>query len=276
MTGLPHLFPTIETSDPRFERDGLRHIVVRSQALGRRADITVFVPAGHPKTHSLLLLLHGVYGSHWSWAQRTGVHLLAQRMIDAGEIEPLVIAMPSDGLWGDGSGYLPHPGSDAESWIVDEVVAATRQTVPCLEPNAQLSIAGLSMGGYGALRLGSRYASQFAAVSAHSPITHISQMGNFTCEPLDPRRNLNADGTDPDEDLDPLFWMRKNRLILPRLRFDCGSSDPLVAGSRALHTALAADQIAHVYEELPGGHEWSYWEQNIVRTLRFVNASPSR
>jgi putative tributyrin esterase len=274
LTGEQQLFPTIETSDPRFERDGLRHIVVRSPALGHRADITVFVPAGHPRTRTLLLLLHGVYGSHWSWAQRTGVHLLAQRMIDAAEIEPMVIAMPSDGLWGDGSGYLPHPGSDVERWIVDEVVAATRLSVPCLEVNAQLSIAGFSMGGYGALRLGSRYASRFAAISAHSPITHISQMGNFTSEPLDRYRQLNADSIDPDEDLDPLFWMRKNRLVLPRLRFDCGSSDPLVVGSRALHTSLAADHIPHIYEELPGGHEWSYWEQNVARTLRFVNAPP--
>jgi putative tributyrin esterase len=269
LIGEQHLFPTIETSDPRFERDGLRHIVVRSPALGHRADITVFVPAGHPRTRTLLLLLHGVYGSHWSWAQRTGVHLLAQQMIDAAEIEPMVIAMPSDGLWGDGSGYLPHPGSDAERWIVDEVVAATRLTVPCLEANAQLSIAGLSMGGYGALRLGARYSSRFAAISAHSAITHISQLGNFTSEPLAPYLQLNS-----SEDLDPLFWMRKNHLILPRLRFDCGSSDPLVAGNRALHTSLGAYGISHVYEELPGGHEWSYWEQNVARTLRFVNPPP--
>lgn len=266
MSGKNQGFRTIEFSDPRFEHEGLRQIVVKSRALERRADITVFVPAGNPPTHTLLILLHGVYGSHWSWALRTGVHRIAQQMIVVHEIEPMVIAMPSDGLRADGSGYLPHAGEDAERWIVEEVVAATKMVAPCLVANTQLAIGGLSMGGYGALRLGAKYAALFTAISTHSAITHVDQMVNFVEEPLESYRELSE-----DDDLDPLYWLRKNRAILPRLRFDCGSSDSLAAVNRQLHAALDQEKISHQYEELDGGHEWSYWERNVPRTLRFAS-----
>ena len=103
-------FTSVELSDPRFERDGLRVVTVKSPALGRRADVTVYVPTGGADPLPLVVLLHGVNGSHWSWALRGGAHLTATRLIETGELPPVAIAMPSDGLWGDGSGYVTHDG----------------------------------------------------------------------------------------------------------------------------------------------------------------------
>ena len=99
-------FRTVELSNPRFERDGLRQATVKSAALKRRGDITFFIPTQLQgvQVSTLLILLNGVYNSHWGWAFHAGVHLTAQRLIDIGEIRPLMIAMPSDGLWGDGAG----------------------------------------------------------------------------------------------------------------------------------------------------------------------------
>ena len=96
-------FRTTEISDPRFERDHLRFITVKTPHLKGRADICVFVPPELQEGQVLpvILLLHGVYGSAWSWALKTGVHLKAMLMIEEGEIPPLIIAMPSDGLWGE-------------------------------------------------------------------------------------------------------------------------------------------------------------------------------
>jgi hypothetical protein len=116
-------FRTIEISDPRFEAANLRFITVKSVPLKRRGDICVFVPpAVADGDLPIVILLHGVYGSAWSWAHSGGVHLSAQEMIDTREIPPMIIAMPSDGLWGDGSAYLPHTGFDFEQWIVDDVI----------------------------------------------------------------------------------------------------------------------------------------------------------
>jgi enterochelin esterase-like enzyme len=53
------------------------------------------------------------------------------------------------------------------------------------------------------------------------------------------------------------------------LRFDCGTGDGLLAGNRALHAALDARGVEHVYEEFPGGHDWPYWKLHVADTLRF-------
>lgn len=55
-------FHTVELSDPAFEREGLRHATVKSRALGRRGDVTLWVPRA-PRIGGLLILLHGVWGS---------------------------------------------------------------------------------------------------------------------------------------------------------------------------------------------------------------------
>ena len=259
---LPCPFHTVELSDPAFERDGLRLATVKSAALKRRADISFWVPDA-PLIHTLLILLHGVYGSHWVWSLKGGAHRTAHRMILAGEIAPVVLAMPSDGLGRDGSAYLSWPAAeDVERWIVDEVPAIARLAAPALHPEANIAIAGLSMGGYGALRLGARYPGRFCAIAAHSAITRIEDMAAFVEEPL--AQYLTCA---PSQELDPLFWMRGHRDRLPPLRFDCGTDDPLLDSNRRLHQALLAEHIPHAYHEFPGGHEWSYWQQHIAGTL---------
>ncbi len=258
-------FRTVELSDPRYEHEGLRVVTVKSPALGRRADVSVWAPAAGPIA-TLLILLHGVYGSHWVWALKAGAHRTAAHLVASGEISPLVLAMPSDGLSRDGSAYLTRPhGEDAERWIVEEVPAIARLAAPALARDARVAIAGLSMGGYGALRLGAKYPERFAAISAHSAITEIDEMGQFVTEPL-------ADYLvcAPPAELNPLYWLRQNKEELPKLRFDCGLEDSLISGNRKLHAALETEQIPHRYEEFPGDHEWDYWAAHIERTLRFV------
>ncbi len=259
-------FPTVELSDPAFERDGLRYVTVRSPALGRRADVTLWIPDA-PRIDTVLLLLHGVYGSHWVWSLKAGAHRTAQALLERGEIEPMVIAMPTDGLDRDGSGYLAWPqGLDVERWIVEEVPAIARLAAPALTPTPRLAIGGLSMGGYGALRLGAKFPHLFHAISAHSAITRIPDIAPFVQEPLEQYLACSS-----AQDLDPLYWMRRHHRQLPALRFDCGVSDPLLPGNRALHDALEMEGVAHVFEELPGSHDWPYWASHFERTLRHAD-----
>ena len=259
-------FRTVEISDPIYERDGLRSITVKSAALGQRADVSIWAPDA-PAIGTLLILLHGVYGSHWLWALKGGAHVVAQSMLEHGEIAPLVIAMPSDGLCRDGSGYLTWPGAqDVERWIVDEVPAIAHLAVPALLPHANVAIAGLSMGGYGALRLGAKYARRFSSISAHSAITSIEDLASFVEEPLS-----NYLACAPRQELNALHWMRTHRDELSPVRFDCGTADTLLASNRELHQALEQAGIAHQYHEFSGGHDWSYWQAHIVETLRHVD-----
>jgi S-formylglutathione hydrolase FrmB len=257
-------FRTVEISDPRWERDGLRQVTVKSPSLGQRADVTVFacLGAGQSTNVPLVILLHGVYGSHWAWAMKGGAHETAARLCAAGEIPPMVLAMPSDGLWGDGSGYLAHRTQDFERWILDEVPAATALAAPCVGPQSPLFIAGLSMGGFGALRIAGKYPHRFAAASGHSSATHLDQLRDYVEEPLSTFTAL-------EEDRSILNTYLRQKGPLPRIRFDCGTEDPLLEANRALHRELKAADIPHQYEEFPGGHEWPYWQRHLADTLRF-------
>ena len=257
-------FRTTEISDPKFESDHLRFITVKTNNLKGRGDICVFVPPlRNAKNLPLVILLHGVYGSAWVWTQKAGVHLTAWEMMQNKEIPPMVIAMPSDGLWGDGSGYLAHHQKDFEKWIVEDVPNAVFENIPSVGKKSELFISGLSMGGFGALRLGIKYATKFKAISAHSSITDIAQMPRFVEELTE-----NYIQADPLEN-SVLGVLKKYGGNIPKLRFDCGSEDELLLHNRQLHSSLERLKIEHIYEEFSGGHDWLYWQEHVKNSLRF-------
>lgn len=260
------MFFTIEFSDPRFEKEYLRNITVKTKNLQGRGDITVFVPPNIPENQSipLVILLHGVYGSHWAWTQKAGVHHTTLRLIEEGKISPMILAMPSDGLWQDGSGYLAHQTQDFEKWIVEDVPQAVKECTSLFTEKSPIFITGLSMGGYGALRLGAKYPNVFKAFSGLSSVTTFQEMGQFM-ENQD-LSNLTQQAQQPE---DVLTTILEHKNTLNPFRFDCGSEDILIDGNRQLHQALCENNIAHIYEEFTGKHEWAYWEKHIIDTLIF-------
>lgn len=257
-------FRTVECSDPSIPMDGLRFATVKSRALRQRADVTLYVTPAADGVADLpiVILLHGVYGSHWAWALKGGGHRTAARLVADGALPPLALVMPSDGLWGDGSGYVAHGGQDFERWIVDEVPALAVEAIPGCTPRSPLLIAGLSMGGWGALRLAGKYPSRFAAAAAHSAMTDIAQFDSLV---EDARDAWSAAATDRSV----AAALLDARERLPPIRFDCGRDDPFVEGNRALHAALDAAAIAHRYIERDGSHDWPYWSTALEGTLRF-------
>jgi len=257
-------FRTIEISDAEHERDHLRLVTVKSAALKGRGDISVFVPPGcETQALPIVILLHGVYGSHWAWALKGAAHKTALALIEKKRIRPMILAMPSDGLFGDGSGYVAHQ-ADYESWIVRDVPAAVCEAAPQADSKT-LFISGLSMGGFGALRLGGKFAALFRGISAHSSITHFSQMAQFVEEPL------NVYGMLPESEQFAAHALIGHAPTLPPLRFDCGASDPLIEPNRALHRELLAAGVPHRYDEFSGGHGWEYWREHLTDSLLFFD-----
>lgn len=258
-------FRTVELSDPRFEVNGLRFITIKTPHLKGRGDICVFVPEDIPAGQAapVVILLHGVYGSAWCWAYQAGVHLQAMELIRQKDIPPMILAMPSDGLWGDGSAYLPHHEYHFEKWIASDIPEVLASHIAGAGPASPLFISGLSMGGFGALRIGAKYGKRFAGISAHSSITSLPQMKLFVEEEVS---GYNQQDT-TDEDV--LAAMLRHREYLPPVRFDCGKEDLLIEYNRELHARLKEQDIDHLYEEYPGGHQWPYWEKHIGKSLRF-------
>lgn len=266
MSDTPSYFRTTESGDFPCEGGVLKHVTVKSPALGGRADASIYLPdqvRGLDKV-PIVILLHGVYGSHWTWAGMGKAHTTLQFLLEAGEVSPVILVMPSDGLWGDGSAYLKHNGKDFEKWIVDEVPRLVSE-VTGNASDAPLFIAGLSMGGYGALRLGASYPERFTAFAGHSSITCFSEMSLFVEEPL------NAYGDVDEVDSSVIAAMLRNKDRLPPFRFDCGVDDLLLEGNRRLHGELRDAGIEFTYQEFPGSHEWPYWIEHIKDSFRFFD-----
>ncbi len=262
-------FQPIELSDPCYERDHIRNLTFYSSALGGRGDVSLFVPPGCealPKV-PIVLLLHGVYGSHWAWFLSGGAHRTALQLITEGRIRPMILVAPSDGLGGDGTGYLSKPdrndeAKNYEAWISEDVLGCIRELFPCTSPRGPVFISGLSMGGYGALRLGAKYAGRFQGISAHSAVTKISELDEFVRKPID------LAGIAPEE-ADIMHWMRVNRKKLPPIRLDCGTEDSLFASNLAMHAELDREHIPHQFVANSGDHSWPYWKTHIADTLLF-------
>jgi len=91
-------FRTLEISDATLSPACLRFLTVKSAALRRRADVTLVLPepgARSPSRHlPIVMLLHGVYGSHWAWAFKGGAWATGVRMMREGTLPPMVLAMP--------------------------------------------------------------------------------------------------------------------------------------------------------------------------------------
>jgi enterochelin esterase-like enzyme/predicted RNA-binding Zn-ribbon protein involved in translation (DUF1610 family) len=252
-------------SSATFESEGIRQMTVFSAALRGRGDISFACPPAqvvHPNL-PIVILLHGVYGSHWSWFQQGGAHRVAASMYQAGTSDPFVLACPSDGLSREGTCYLSLEDGNYEQWVLD-VPELIRAAVPACTALSPVFLCGLSMGGYGSLRLGTKHPERFAGISAHSPVTEPEMFRSvFSPEHADEILAQHC------RDWEILTCAKDHLEKIPPLRFDCGVNDSFQPANERLHDGLTLLGVPHRYEVLPGGHDWSYWNSNLPRSLSF-------
>lgn len=255
----------IEKTNPEYGRADTMTLTLQSTNLNRRQDVSVYNAYSTQKDLPIVILLHGVYGNHWVWMDMGGAHLVYDSLRQQGLTE-FVLVMPSDGgLW-EGSGYLPIPNQgDYDKWIVEDVLQGVLESVDSVSDKSNLYISGLSMGGYGTLRLGAKYAHKFKGISAHSSITKVEDLALFVETPIE-----NYQTADSSES-DIVYWCQKNKDILPPIRFDCGKDDQLFESNQTLVSQLELANIVFEYQTFEGGHEWPYWHEHLKDTLRFFN-----
>lgn len=253
-------------TNPDYTPPGVTFLSLKSSHLKGRGEVTIYVPEGakNQKDVPFIILLHGVYGSHFSWLFQAGAHRVLEQMIEDKKIEPFILVMPSDGLTGDGSGYLPHLDKDHEKWIVEDVIAAIKFHFTEITGHSLAFISGLSMGGYGALRLGIKYHNIFAGISAHSAITDLDDLQTFIDEDI--RTYLTSDTIKESTIIGSAI---KYRDFLPPIRIDCGADDRLIESNRRLHRQLNEAGIHHLYEEFEGMHNYAYWSRHIGDSFAF-------
>ncbi len=230
----------------------LRH---DSLALGRKARLTVLFPqAAGP--FPALYLLHGYGGDAESWTRDFALQSLAAD-------RRFLIVMPEGGL-----GYYlndPRPGGAAwEDHVLRDTVGLVERLFPARRERAARAVAGLSMGGYGAFRLALSHPDMFGAAISLSGSLYF---GSGPHPRGDPARNALMAAAGPEAS--DLFRLAAALPAgrRPRLAFDCGTEDDLLAFNREFHAHLERLNYPHEYAECPGGHNAAYWSGRLPDTL---------
>lgn len=211
---------------------------VPSAAFGRALKVNVYLPPGfqHGQALPVLTLLHGGGMDADQWWRTGHVERYADRLIASGRVKPFVIVMPSSG----GRSY----DGPAERFIVDELPAWLQAHHGLVPTRAQSAIAGMSMGGYGSVKL---------------PLAAPQRWGYAH----------GLSGWYPDE----LIADVKRAGPLPvELVLRCGTEDELLPTNRALLAAVRAQGLTPGYREDAGGHTFHYWSQVTEEMLTGVDA----
>lgn len=256
---------TLEFSDPGDLQDGLVFATANTDSLSGRGDCSFVLPPQTSISMPLVILLHGVHGSHWSWPVLGRAAETLNRLVITGQIQPMVLAMPSDGLAGYTTAYLDAPGRQVSEWITSDVPAMAGELAPKLGDTR--FIGGLSMGGWGAIRLAMTGGVRFSAMAAHSTVVRIDRDSLFDAGP----KGFDIDSLD-DGERDLITLLTNSDAEVPPFHLDCGTDDPLIGTNRELHRRLDEAGIPHEYGEYPGGHTWQYWRDHLTDALRFFHA----
>ena len=143
----------------------------------------------------------------------------------------------------------------------------TFRTIPTREGRVT---AGLSMGGYGALKLALKHPDLFCAAVSHSGAVDVGRR-DFSGEDDWAREWRPIFGAKPEGGMDDLFALAPSLDLanIPALRIDCGVDDFLIEDNRKFDAHLTALGVAHEYAEHAGQHDWNYWNRHILDTLAF-------
>ena len=142
---------------------------VASAALGRDVKFTVYLPDGYkeaPGKYPVVYLLHGAGGDEYEWARKGGAVETLDGLIKRGLMRPTIAVMPTTGpasWWADGA------AEKAETALMTELLPYVEAKYKASTERSGREIAGLSMGGYGALNLSLSYPAKFCAAGIISP-----------------------------------------------------------------------------------------------------------
>jgi len=244
-----------------------------SKTLALSVSAHVIIPQTAAKKrrtpHPTLFLLHGLSDDHTMWMRRTSIERYAAA-------RNLAVVMPAVGR-----SYYQDMASGPRYWtyLSEELPAVMRSFFPLSETRADNFAAGLSMGGYGALRLALAHPKKFAAVASFSgALDYVGRLresgktgSRFSKSEWDSVAGASADAAGTGSDLQYLAKrVAKGTGPKPAVWLSCGTEDDLIGDSRAFHRHLDAIGCRHHYEETPGDHDWAYWDRQIERAIAWL------
>ncbi|MEQ9185021.1 MAG: alpha/beta hydrolase family protein [Thalassobaculaceae bacterium] len=243
--------------------------------MGAPIDVRVYVPSTGATIGPLpvVYLLHGFGGGAGDWLGGGGAKATADRVFAMPDAVPMLLVMPGVG----NSWYVDSEKHGAwERALIDDLIPAIERIYPVRRERGQRFVAGLSMGGYGALRLAVHHPRVFGAAAAFSPAVFEDVRSAAEFPDFQLRFFAGAFG----EPLDPALFNAANIFapldtIPPTLETGfyvmTGDHDGLGLWDGALRFFRAARAAGHPVELRvhDGDHEWRLWREELEPALRW-------
>jgi len=250
-----------------------------SKILGHTVAYCVLLPPSYDaektRRYPILYLLHGL-GDNEQMLIHSGGFNLVEDLWERHQLGDLLIVTPDGGS----SFYINSRDGQrrCEDFFLQEFLPQIEKRYRTRAGRASRGIAGISMGGYGALHLAFRHPELFGAVGAHSAAL-LARLPTVTVSDSRQMARSRVLGDAFGSPLDPVFWKQNDPLTIARtaslaglqIYFDCGSEDDygFDAGAVALDKILGSRHIPHEFHLYPGGHNWVYVAEHLPALLQF-------
>ena len=253
---------------PIKEPVAVKDSIFYSSSLQRNMHYRVIIPRDYATGGRVpvLYLLHGLYGDYQNWDTSTGLENYVQNL------HWLIVMPDADDSWYTNSATVP--AERFEDYIVKDLIAEIDGKYRTIHDGHTRAISGLSMGGYGAVKLGLKYPELFAfagslsgAFNAAQDLDHLRP--EFRTKLLEVFGNEGGD-TRAENDIFRLL-NTPHQAPYPYFYVACGTADFFLSTNRALTQELSAKKLAYEYHETSGGHTWEYWDQALKPMLNAID-----
>jgi putative tributyrin esterase len=230
---------------------------------------------GSRPPYPVLYLLHGRSDDHTAWVRNTNIERFVRGL-------PLIVVMPDGGrgFWTDSRSS---PTQAHETALLRDLIGFVDSTFQTVPTRAGRAIGGLSMGGYGAVKLALKPPDLFcAAFSLSGAFTNGSKP--YTGDSEEDQEMRPIFGSHPEGGTEDVFALAAafpsehgsgGQSTELALRLDCGTEDFFLPDNRRLHAHLDVLGLAHEYTETRGGHKWASPTRCHLSCNTWVSEYPS-
>ena len=238
----------------------MQDVTFHTSALGRDVTYRVVLPASIPPRSKLpvVYLLHGAGGDFRDWSNNTDVARCAER--------GLILVMPG----GDQSWYTNSAGLSQdryEDYITQDLVTDVETQFPAARGRTNRAILGISMGGFGAVKLALRHPDLYAfagglssALDAPSRPFSIARIGQYRHY----RSIFGPVGSASRRENDPFALATSaDAAKMPYFFLTCGDKEGLLSTNRSFAQILGQRHFPYEFHIVPGGHDWKQWNARL-------------
>ncbi len=222
---------------------------------------------GNGKKYPVLWLLHGTFGDHTDWIRKSNIEVYACE-------RDVIVVMPS-ALNSNYSNWDTFAiGYSMWDYLTEELMPLVYNWLPASDKREDNFIAGLSMGGGGAIKYAAWHPDKFAGVAVLSAFArNISEIDPENVDPRTLNSIRNAGGFENFLNSYENVWDRLAQLASsdsqPKIYCACGTEDFLYEYYLKFKEYVKELNLDAFFEEGPGSHEWRFWDKYIERAMDY-------